>query len=102
MLPLFETPRWTAVPESNWLTMQLEWADAHGNTLLSEAAAGGALEVCKYLLELGANPNTQGEFQRSPLWRAAFLGKQDLVIPLLTAGADPRYIKHIYNNATCR
>lgn len=75
--------------------MQVEWADVHGNTLLSEAAAGGALEVCKYLLELGANPNTQGEFQRSPLWRAAFLGKQDLVIPLLTAGADPRYITQV-------
>lgn len=82
--------------------MQIEWADAHGNTLLSEAAAGGALAVCKYLLDTGANPNTQGEFQRSPLWRAAFLGKQDLVIPLLTAGADPRYCKRMHQDTACR
>lgn len=42
------------------------------------------------LLELGADPNSQGEFKRSPLWRAAFLGKADLIPPLLCAGADPR------------
>jgi ankyrin repeat protein len=70
---------------------QAEWADAHGNTLLSEAAAGGALSVCKYLLDVGYDPNTRGEFKRTPLWRAAFLGKQDIVIALLAGGADPRY-----------
>lgn len=37
-----------------------------------------------------ANPNSQGEFQRTPLWRACFLGKADVVQPLLEAGADPR------------
>eukprot|EP00892_Ulva_mutabilis_P006196 jgi/Ulvmu1/3949/UM018_0172.1 len=65
-------------------------ADAHGNTLLSEAAAGGALATAELLLQRGANPNSQGEFKRTPLWRAAFLGKLDLVLPLLSGGADPR------------
>ena len=65
-------------------------ADGHGNTLLSEAAAGGAVDAVKLLLGLGADPNTQGEFKRTPLWRAAFLGKTDCVGPLLAGGADPR------------
>ena len=65
-------------------------ADGHGNTLLSEASAGGAAATVKHLLKMGANPNTQGEFKRTPLWRAAFLGKADCIAPLLEGGADPR------------
>jgi hypothetical protein len=71
-----------------WL--QVDCADSHGNTLLSEASAGGALRVCKPLLKKGAYPNAQGEFRRTPLWRAAFLGKTDLIIPMLEGGCDPR------------
>ncbi|CAG9464649.1 unnamed protein product [Pedinophyceae sp. YPF-701] len=65
-------------------------ADGHGNTLLSEASAGGSLEAVRLLLARGANPNTQGEFKRSPLFRACFMGKTDVILPLLEAGADPR------------
>lgn len=72
------------------MELQADWADAHGNTILSEGAAGGAAAVCQHLLAAGANPNTQGEFKRTPLWRAAFLGKLQVVVPLLAAGADPR------------
>ncbi len=89
----------------------VECGDIHGNTLLSEAAAGGSSSTVKLLLERrgflgsvmvrgsaalrslcrrGANPNSQGEFARSPLWRASFLGKADVIAPLLEAGADPR------------
>ncbi len=46
----------------------VDTADAHGNTLLSEAAAGGALGTVKLLLGRGADPNSQGEFMRTPLW----------------------------------
>lgn len=70
---------------------QVECADVHGNTLLSEAAAGGALATVEHLLQSrDADPNTQGEFKRTPLWRAAFLAKAAVIGPLLAAGADPR------------
>ena len=65
-------------------------ADVHGNTLLSEAAAGGHPDVVRLLASKGAEPNICGEFGRSPIWRAAFLGKKDVIIPLLECGADPR------------
>jgi len=68
----------------------VEAADAHGNTLLSEAAAGGSGSTVKLLLDRGALPNTVGEHGRTPLWRACFMGKEECVRPLLEAGADPR------------
>ncbi|GIL54449.1 hypothetical protein Vafri_9981 [Volvox africanus] len=68
----------------------VEAADGHGNTLLSEAAAGGAVRTVQMLLQLGADPNSRGEFLRTPLWRAAFLGKEEVVPALLQGGADPR------------
>lgn len=30
------------------------------------------LQLVQFLLEHGANPNSRGAFQRTPLWRAAF------------------------------
>ncbi|KXZ44826.1 hypothetical protein GPECTOR_61g779 [Gonium pectorale] len=67
-----------------------ETADGHGNTLLSEAAAGGSASTVQMLLKLGVDPNSRGEFGRTPLWRAAFLGKAEVVPLLLEGGADPR------------
>ncbi|PNW82433.1 hypothetical protein CHLRE_06g278700v5 [Chlamydomonas reinhardtii] len=68
----------------------VDTADGHGNTLLSEAAAGGVESTVAMLLEMGADPNSRGEFKRTPLWRAAFLGKAEVVPLLLEGGADPR------------
>jgi hypothetical protein len=51
---------------------------------------GGAHKVCALLLARGADPNSRGEFQRTPLWRASFLGHASLIKPLLQAGCDPR------------
>lgn len=65
-------------------------ADANDNTALSEAAAGGQLEACKLLVEHDCDPNTQGHFKRTPLWRACFAGHSPVVQYLLTIGADPR------------
>lgn len=45
----------------------VEVADGHGNTLLSEAAAGGSLATVQMLLHKGADPNALGEFKRTPL-----------------------------------
>ena len=68
----------------------VDCCDVHGNTLLSEAAAGGSAEIVRLVSSRGADPNKLGEFGRSPLWRASFLGKEDVLVPLLESGADPR------------
>ena len=43
--------------------------DANGNTPLSEAASGGQAEVIKLLLERGADVNSRGQFERTPIYR---------------------------------
>lgn len=69
---------------------KLDCLDANDHTPLSEAACGGAVEVCTLLLKHGANVNTQNHQGRTPLWRAAFMDKQECVRLLLEAGGDPR------------
>ncbi|XP_037053468.1 IQ motif and ankyrin repeat domain-containing protein 1 isoform X1 [Peromyscus leucopus] len=68
----------------------VECEDSHGNTPLSEAAAGGQPMAIQLLAELGANPNSKGAFGRTPLYRAAFGGHLEAVEVLLKLGADPR------------
>ena len=38
----------------------------------------------------GADPNSQGRYKRTPLWRAAYAGHARVVQMLLRAGSDPR------------
>ena len=52
----------------------IDCTDANNNTPLSEASAGGHPDTIKLLLGLGANPNSRGQFGRTPLYRAAFAG----------------------------
>nr|XP_058132246.1 IQ motif and ankyrin repeat domain-containing protein 1 [Dasypus novemcinctus] len=68
----------------------VECEDSHGNTPLSEAAAGGQPLAIQLLAELGASPNSKGAFGRTPLFRAAFGGHLQAVQLLLELGADPR------------
>ncbi|XP_071117230.1 IQ motif and ankyrin repeat domain-containing protein 1-like isoform X1 [Haliotis cracherodii] len=68
----------------------VECADANDNSALSEAANGGCADTLCLLLEHGANPNTQGQFLRTPLYRAAFAGHLDACQVLMQHGADPR------------
>ncbi len=68
----------------------IDCKDKNSNTALSEACAGGSNEVCKFLLQGGANPNSRGVFGRTPLWRAAFSGHLNCVQVMLENGADPR------------
>ncbi|XP_051015301.1 IQ motif and ankyrin repeat domain-containing protein 1 [Acomys russatus] len=68
----------------------VECEDSHGNTPLSEAAAGGQAMAIQLLAELGASPNSKGAFGRTPLYRAAFGGHLEAVEVLLKLGADPR------------
>ena len=62
------------------------------NGLLSEAACGGAVDVCKFLLHQGADPNAVGEHNRTPLARALNNDAVAVVPLLLEAGADPRLL----------
>jgi len=64
--------------------------DANGTTALSEAASGGFPEAVKLLLGRRSDPNSRGEFERTPLWRAAYAGHTDTVQVLLEGGGDPR------------
>ena len=69
--------------------------NSQGEFTLHDALMRTAL--CDVLIRTecrGADPNSQGEFKRTPLWRAAFLGKQEVIMPLLEAGADPRIGGH--------
>ncbi|PNI46230.1 LOW QUALITY PROTEIN: IQANK1 isoform 2 [Pan troglodytes] len=68
----------------------VECEDRHGNTPLSEAAAGGQPLAIQLLAELGASPNSKGAFGPTPLYRAAFGGHLAAVEVLLKLGADPR------------
>jgi len=42
--------------------------------LRSMSVDGGQAKTIKLLMEHGANPNSRGQFQRTPLYRAAFAG----------------------------
>lgn len=45
---------------------------------------GGHAKTIKLLIELGADPNSRGQFQRTPLYRAAFAGHLEAgLFPLL-------------------
>lgn len=54
--------------------------DANGNTPLSEASAGGHVSTIKMLLQKGAEINSRGRYERTPLWRAAFAGHLESVL----------------------
>ena len=57
----------------------VECMDPNNNTPLSEAGAGGHCSTVQLLLELGANPNSKGQYGRTPLYRAAFGGYLEAV-----------------------
>jgi len=46
--------------------------------------------MCRFLIDRGADPNSRGQFDRTPLYRAAFAGHLDCVETLLQYGGDPR------------
>lgn len=69
----------------------LEGRDEEGYTALSCAANGNQLEVVELLIEKGADVNAIGNdgFERSVLFRAAFVGADEIVNRLLDEGANP-------------
>ena len=51
---------------------------------------GGNIDTVRLLIEKGANPNSRGQFLRTPLYRAAFAGHLEVAQALLQYGSDPR------------
>jgi len=75
---------------SNLIGPKIDAPDEHKHTALSEAACGGQAEVCKLLLDRGADVNAPNAQRRTPLWRACFMDKRDVAKLLLEHGGDPR------------
>jgi len=65
--------------------------DVVGRTLLSIACGGGSIEIVKYLLENGHDPNDDPHFICSPLHSAAASGHLEVVSLLLEKGAWPSW-----------
>ena len=57
---------------------------------LVRAAAGGDLDAVKSLLAVGADVNSANESGQTPLILAAVMGHAEVVVHLISAGADPR------------
>lgn len=57
-----------------------------------------SLEICisfasnhgETKLRFAEDPNSIGRYHRSPLWRAAYAGNDELIRVLLRSGGDPR------------
>ncbi len=51
----------------------------------------GHTDICKTLLDAGANPNFIDELDETPLFKACAGGHLEVIKLLLSAGADPNY-----------
>ena len=67
---------------------EIERARPKGESLLTAVTDAGHEDILDLLLDAGADPNPTGG--STPLHRAAFHGRPDLVRKFLAAGADPR------------
>jgi ankyrin repeat protein len=94
----FEKGLWGAARDGDIVTLQKllgrgrnpSQKDASGYTPLHYAARAGHTNICKLLLEKGADVNAVTESGRStPLHRAAFCGHVDVVQLLLHFEANP-------------
>jgi putative ABC transport system substrate-binding protein len=74
-------------PSKNALKDYVNLRDGMGLTTLHYAAAKGALETAKKLLEMGADPNSTDEQGVTPLHLAALKGQTEAAKILLAGGA---------------
>jgi ankyrin repeat protein len=51
--------------------------------------SSGSFERIRELIAAGANVNRRHKCGNMPLWEAAYHGREDIVMVLLAAGADP-------------
>ena len=70
----------------------------HGSTALFEAARSGHLDMAKWLVSRGADPNHSNEWGDSPANEAASMGHWDLVWFLADEGADlTKKVEHAHS-----
>ena len=62
--------------------------NAHGDDLVMHAVRSYAPTSLQLVLALGAQPSHQDRYGATPLHRAVFMGRQDIVTILLRAGAN--------------
>ncbi|RDW57857.1 uncharacterized protein DSM5745_11375 [Aspergillus mulundensis] len=70
------------------LGLDINKADANGNTALLKAATNGCPVSVRLLLAHGADPNVVNAQRRTPLTEAATDGDEDVIEMLLNAGAN--------------
>ncbi|XP_048558689.1 ankyrin-1-like isoform X2 [Triticum urartu] len=70
------------------LQVNVDATDESGETALSYAAVNGIVNVVRYLLDHGANPDKSGPGNRTPLHMAVGQGNCEIVKVLLSKGAD--------------
>ena len=66
----------------------MDLVDSKNRTALTFAAHQGHADVCKILLETGADVNKKNKQGASPLWFASRFGQPDAARVLLQFGAD--------------
>ena len=70
--------------------LPVDFADAHGNTLLMHASFHGHGDTVAMLLEQGASPNLANDRDQTPLAMAVFKNHLQVAKQLVQAGADPQ------------
>ena len=86
---------WEAVV--NQVAERVHWSDwrrlGHGGgneTPLHISAAYGNLDVCKVLIQYGADANSETDTQWKPIHNAAWYGFPEVIKLLISHGADPK------------
>ena len=77
----------------------LEWRSPEGDSCLHYAAMRGDDLATKLLLELGADPNQQGDLGMTAMHYASAKGHTSVVDALLEAGADPTILDEFGRSA---
>jgi ankyrin repeat protein len=80
----------TGESQSYYIEMAQSWMlpAYHGRTPLHAASDRGIVEIARWLLDHGANPNSQEYDHSTPLHLAAAQGHLELVLTLLEHGVD--------------
>ncbi len=82
--------------------IEIDKPDQDGRTLLFRAVSSKNLDAVEILLDNSANPNLLDSKQHSPLQHAVVNKLHEIIIALLTYGADPDLPNDAQNFNSCR